>query len=70
MPSPLSLKTPVDSAILARAKGKGLVPVNTFDTMIQTDLRYAKSENVFQKVLYPPGFPALAAVDEHDGVSL
>ncbi len=63
MPAPLSLKTPVDSAILARAKGKGLVPVNSSDATIQTDLRYAKSGNVFGKVLYPPGFPALAAVE-------
>ena len=64
MPSPLSLEAPLNSTgVLAQAKGEGLLPVNAFDTSIRTDLRYAKPGNVFKKVLYPQGFPAMAAAD-------
>jgi D-alanyl-D-alanine dipeptidase len=61
MPAPLRLE-PVDPArLVAAAKTKGLVPVAAYDPAIRTDLRYAHPDNVFKKMLYPAGFPALAA---------
>lgn len=52
---------PVDrSAVVAAAAGRGLVPVETYDRGIVVSLAYARSDNVFGRVLYPPGFPALA----------
>lgn len=61
MPPPLRLD-PVDrQTIVTRAKTQGLLLVETYDADIRTDLRYATPDNVFNKVLYPAGFPALLA---------
>ncbi|MES2466322.1 MAG: M15 family metallopeptidase [Verrucomicrobiota bacterium] len=61
MPQPLKLE-PVDACtIVNRARQQGLVPVQAYDASIRTDLRYATPDNVFKKVLYPSGFPAMAA---------
>ena len=62
MPAPLQLEPAVAPATVVRlAKPKGLVPVAAYDPAIRTDLRYATPDNVFKKILYPSGFPALAA---------
>ena len=61
MPPPLQLEPVNASAVLARAQQQGLVPVQAYDAGIRTGLRYATPQNVFQRVLYPPGFPAMAA---------
>lgn len=61
MPSPLKLEAVESPAIIQRAKAHGLVPVGAYDPSIRADLRYATADNVFKKVLYPAGFPALAA---------
>ncbi len=61
MPPPLQLE-PVDaSTLVARARRQGLVPVQAYHAGIRSALRYAIPDNVFQRVLYPPGFPAMAA---------
>ena len=61
MPQPLKLE-PVDlSAMVAQARLQSLVPVQAYDASIRTDIRYATPENVFKRVLYPSGFPAMAA---------
>lgn len=59
MPEPLKLEPVSATAVTARAKIQGLVPVSAFDSTILTDLRYATPDNAFKKVLYPAGFPAL-----------
>ena len=61
MPPRLPLDPVSRPTIVERAKRHGLVPVETYDASIRTALRYATPDNVFKKVLYPAGFPALAA---------
>ena len=62
MPAPLRQEIAADPEVVVRlARAKGLVPVDAADRSIQTDLRYATPDNVFKKVLYPAGFPALTA---------
>ena len=61
MPAPLKLDPADPARIISLAKTKGLVPVATYDFTIRTDLRYATPDNTFKKILYPAGFPALAA---------
>lgn len=62
MPAPLKLEAGAGAPEVVRLAGlKGLVPVAAYDASIRTDLRYATPDNVFKKVLYPAGFPALAA---------
>jgi len=61
MPAPLALAPVASTRVIQRAHDKGLVPVQTYDSTIRTDLRYATPDNVFQKTLYPAGFPALTA---------
>ena len=61
MPAPLKLEPANSARIISVAKTKGLVPVAAYDPSIRTDLRYATPDNTFKKILYPAGFPALAA---------
>jgi D-alanyl-D-alanine dipeptidase len=62
MPAPLKLETAAEApAVVQLARPKGLVPVATYDASIRSNLPYATPDNVFKKVLYPAGFPALAA---------
>ena len=63
MPGPLKLEPAAPATVVRLAKSKGLVPVAAYDPTIRTDLRYATPDNTFGKVLYPAGFPALAAED-------
>ena len=61
MPPPLGLEQVDAGNIVTRARQQGLVPVQAYNASIRTDLRYATPDNVFQRVLYPSGFPAMAA---------
>lgn len=61
MPEPLRLEPVAERETVARAAEHGLVPVSKYDSTIRQDLRYATARNVFGKVLYPGGFPALLA---------
>ncbi|MFN0126028.1 MAG: M15 family metallopeptidase [Verrucomicrobiales bacterium] len=47
-------------AVVVAAAARGLVPVETYDRGIAVSLAYGRPDNVFGRVLYPPGFPALA----------
>lgn len=61
MPAPLKLEPADPVRVVQRGKVRGLVPVQQYDSSIKVRLPYATPENAFKKVLYPPGFPALAA---------
>ena len=61
MPPPLARDVPAPANILSLAKKQGLVPIAAYDPTLRVDQRYATSDNVFKRVLYPPGFPALLA---------
>jgi D-alanyl-D-alanine dipeptidase len=61
MPPPLGLDPVNRQTVVERAKPQGLVPVETYDASIRTNLRYATLHNVFKRVLYPAGCPALLA---------
>ncbi|MDB6071241.1 MAG: putative D-alanyl-D-alanine dipeptidase [Verrucomicrobiales bacterium] len=60
MPAPLKLEPVKTDAIIAKAAAHDLVPVGKYDPSIRQDLRYSTTSNVFGRVLYPAGFPALA----------
>lgn len=61
LPEPLAM-TPVNATLVTRLAGdRGLVPVNFYAAGIRVQLPYATPRNAFNQVLYPPGFPALAA---------
>lgn len=59
MPPPLRMEPVVQNAVIAAARGRGLVPVTSADSRIAVDLRYATAANAFGRILYPPGFPAV-----------
>lgn len=61
LPAALTLAPADSTRVIQLAHDKGLVPVQLHDATIRTDLRYTTPENVFKKVLYPTGFPALTA---------
>ena len=61
MPEPLKLQAVSVARVVELARPTGLVPVQSGDSTIRVDLRYATPDNVFKQVLYPSGFPALTA---------
>jgi D-alanyl-D-alanine dipeptidase len=61
MPDPLRLEPVHRPTVVAAALVRGLVRVDYFDRTIAVQLPYATADNVFRRVLYPPGFPALVS---------
>jgi D-alanyl-D-alanine dipeptidase len=59
MPGPLVMEPVNRRTVVASAAARGLVRVDYFDHSIEIQLPYATADNVFGRVLYPPGFPAL-----------
>jgi len=59
MPAELRTEPVNRSRVIAAAAARGMVRVDYYDPEIAVYLPYATTENVFGRVLYPPGFPAL-----------
>ena len=59
MPEPLVMEPVNRRTVVASAAARGLVRADFYDRGIEIQLPYATAENVFGRVLYPPGFPAL-----------
>lgn len=59
MPAPLAMDPVNRRTVVASAAARGMVRVNYYDQTIAHQLPYATADNVFGRVLYPPGFPCL-----------
>lgn len=59
MPAPLAMDPVNRRTVVASAAARGMVRVNYYDQTIAHQLPYSTADNVFGRVLYPPGFPCL-----------
>lgn len=59
MPAPLLMQPVKRTTVIASAAARGLVRADYYDRTLEIRLPYATPDNIFGRVLYPPGFPAL-----------
>jgi D-alanyl-D-alanine dipeptidase len=59
MPEPLLMQPVNRTTVVASAAALGMVRADYYDRSLEIRLPYATPDNVFGRVLYPPGFPAL-----------
>ena len=70
MPAPLRVEPVVTAGVILRAASRGLVPAANAGHDILIDMRYATPDNAFRRVLYPRGFPMLAAAPSVEKLTL